>query len=54
MKHIVKRYAGERLYDTTALAYTTIEALRTLRKQSVEVIVTDAATGNDITNAILA
>ena len=53
MKHIVKRYAGKRLYDTTALAYTTADALRALRKRSVEVVVTDAATGEDITALVL-
>ena len=54
MKHVVKRYGGERLYDTTALAYTTVEALRALRKRSVEVIVTDAVSGEDLTAILLA
>ena len=53
MKHIVKRYAGERLYDTTMLAYTTVDALRALRKKSVAVVVKDAATGEDITRVVL-
>jgi polyhydroxyalkanoate synthesis regulator protein len=49
--HIVKRYAGTRLYDTTALAYTTPESLREARWT---VVIYEAETGEDITQQILA
>ncbi len=49
--HIVKRYAGTRLYDTTALAYVTPDGLRDARWN---VVIYEAETGEDITQQILA
>jgi polyhydroxyalkanoate synthesis regulator protein len=52
--HIVKRYAGARLYDTSTLSYVTVEQLRALLLADAEVTVYDAGDGTDITQSILA
>jgi polyhydroxyalkanoate synthesis regulator protein len=48
--HIVKRYAGTRLYDATALAYVTPDSLRAA---PWKMVITEADTGEDITQQIL-
>jgi polyhydroxyalkanoate synthesis regulator protein len=52
--HIIKRYAGTRLYDTTALAYVTVAQLRALRRADTDVVIFDAEDGTDITRSVLA
>jgi polyhydroxyalkanoate synthesis regulator protein len=53
-RHVVKRYAGSRLYDTTTLAYVTAPQLRVLAAEHTEVLVYEAETGADITQSVLA
>ena len=53
MTRLVKRYGGERLYDTVALGYTTVAVLRALQAGGEAVMVRDAVTGLDITAALL-
>jgi polyhydroxyalkanoate synthesis regulator protein len=53
-RHIVKRYAGSRLYDTNTLSYVTADQLRTLLQTNADVTVYDADDGADITRSILA
>jgi polyhydroxyalkanoate synthesis regulator protein len=53
-RHVVKRYAASRLYDTTTLAYVTAPQLRVLAADHVEVLVYEADTGADITQLVLA
>jgi polyhydroxyalkanoate synthesis regulator protein len=52
--HIVKRYAGARLYDTSTLSYVTVPQLHALLRTDAEVAVYDAESGSDITQAVLA
>jgi polyhydroxyalkanoate synthesis regulator protein len=52
--HIVKRYAGTRLYDTTTLAYVTVAQVRALLRSDADVMILDAEDGADITHAVLA
>jgi hypothetical protein len=53
-RHVVKRYAGSRLYDTTTLAYVTAPQLRALAAENTGVLVYEAETGADITQSVLA
>jgi polyhydroxyalkanoate synthesis regulator protein len=53
-RHVIKRYAGTRLYDTTTLAYVTAPQLRALAAGDTAVLVYEAETGADITQFILA
>jgi polyhydroxyalkanoate synthesis regulator protein len=48
-RHIVKRYAASRLYDTATLSYVTVPQLRALATKGAEVLVREAETGADIT-----
>ncbi len=52
--HIVKRYAGARLYDTTTLTYATVGQLRALLRTEADVIIFNAEDGADITRSVLA
>jgi polyhydroxyalkanoate synthesis regulator protein len=52
-RHVVKRYAGTRRYDTSTLSYVTVDRLRALLRTDAEIVVYDAETGADITNAVL-
>jgi polyhydroxyalkanoate synthesis regulator protein len=52
--HIVKRYAGARLYDTGAAAYVTVDQLRAMVRSDVKVLIYDADDGTDITRSVLA
>jgi polyhydroxyalkanoate synthesis regulator protein len=52
-RHVIKRYAASRLYDTTTLAYVTAPQLRVLAAEHAEVLVYEAETGADITEAVL-
>ncbi len=51
--HVVKRYAGARLYDTSTLSYVTVDQLRHMLRTDADVAVYDAKTGADITRSIL-
>jgi polyhydroxyalkanoate synthesis regulator protein len=50
---LVKRYAGQRLYETSEVRYVTAEQVRAWHKEGVAVCVRDAATGQDVTRAVL-
>ena len=50
---IVKRYAGQRLYDPAAGAYLTLADLAQRLEDDEDFIVTEAETGEDITRLVL-
>jgi polyhydroxyalkanoate synthesis regulator protein len=52
--HLVKRYAGARLYDTTTHSYVTVDQLRALARTDAKVAIYDADDGREITRSILA
>jgi polyhydroxyalkanoate synthesis repressor PhaR len=49
----IKRYAGKRLYDPAAGAYLTLDDLAQRVRGDEDFTVTEAATGEDITGAVL-
>lgn len=51
---IVKRYANRKLYDSAARRHVTLEGIAALVADGEEVEVLDQATGEDLTNLILA
>ena len=50
---IVKRYAGQRLYDPAAGAYLTLADLALLVEDDEDFVVVEAETGEDITRSVL-
>jgi polyhydroxyalkanoate synthesis repressor PhaR len=50
---IIKRYAGKRLYDPAAGAYVTFDDLTRPIEDDQNFVVTEAATGEDITRSVL-
>jgi polyhydroxyalkanoate synthesis regulator protein len=50
---LVKRHAGQRLYNTAGLSYVTLPDLSDMVLARRRFIVRDAETGNDITKEIL-
>ena len=50
---IVKRYAGQRLYDPAAGAYLTLGDLAQRVEDDEDFVVTEAETGEDITQSVL-
>jgi polyhydroxyalkanoate synthesis repressor PhaR len=50
---IVKRYAGQRLYDPAAGAYRTLADLALLVEDDEDFVVVEAETGADITRSVL-
>jgi len=51
---LIKRYAGVRFYDVDAASYVSIEEVADLLRARRSVHVVDAATGQDVTRAVLA
>jgi polyhydroxyalkanoate synthesis regulator protein len=51
--HVVKRYAGTRLYNTSTMSYVTVDQLRRLLRTDAEVAIYDAKSGADITHLVL-
>ena len=51
--HVVKRYAGARLYDTSTLSYVTVDQLRHTLRTDADVAIYDADNGANITYSIL-
>jgi polyhydroxyalkanoate synthesis regulator protein len=51
--HVVKRYAGARLYDTSTLSYVTVDQLRAMVRTDAQVAIYDADDGHEITRSIL-
>ena len=52
-KRLIKKYPNRRLYDTTESRYITLEDVRCLVVEGVDLCVTDQKTGEDITRNIL-
>jgi hypothetical protein len=49
----VKRYADRRLFDSAALRYRSVDELRRMVEAGATVVVLDAKTGEDVTQAVL-
>lgn len=49
----IKKYSNRRLYDTVEKKYVNLSEVRQLVLDSVEFVVTDVTTGNDITRQVL-
>jgi polyhydroxyalkanoate synthesis repressor PhaR len=49
----VRKYSNRRYYDTTRSCNVTLADLHTAIADGFDIVVTDAATGEDITNAVL-
>ena len=49
----IKRYAGRRLYDPAAGGYVTLGDLAAMVEDDEDFVVTEAATGADITRFVL-
>ena len=52
-KAIIKKYENRRLYDTTGSRYVNLEDVARMVREGVEVQVSDAKTGEDLTRVIL-
>jgi polyhydroxyalkanoate synthesis repressor PhaR len=50
---VIKKYSNRRLYDTSASRYITLEELTQKLRAGADVIVEDAKTGHDLTQATL-
>jgi polyhydroxyalkanoate synthesis regulator protein len=50
---LVKRYAENRLFDTTHAQYVAVQDLRNWQARGVFFMVVDAKTGADVTQSIL-
>jgi polyhydroxyalkanoate synthesis repressor PhaR len=50
---VIRRYAGERLYNPVAGGYVTIDDLGAMVEDEEEFVVYDAKTGDDITHVVL-
>ena len=50
---IIKKYSNRRLYDTQTSAYLNLDQMAALIRAGDEVRVLDAASGNDLTRAVL-
>ncbi len=50
---VIKKYANRRLYNTGSSSYVTLEHLSEMVKQSVDFVVFDARTNEDITRQVL-
>ena len=50
----IKRYAGVRFYDVEAASYVSVEEVAGLLRTRESVHVVDAATGQDVAQAVLA
>jgi polyhydroxyalkanoate synthesis regulator protein len=51
---LIKRYAGERLYDVDLRRYVMVDDLHAWQLMAVSFIVRDATSGEDVTAAVLA
>lgn len=52
-RRIIKKYPNRRLYDTETSAYITLEDVRQLVLDKIDITVVDAKTGDDLTSNIL-
>jgi polyhydroxyalkanoate synthesis repressor PhaR len=51
---VIKKYANRRLYNTATSAYVTLDNLSDMVHQSIDFVVYDAKSGDDITRGVLA
>lgn len=52
-RHLIKKYANRRLYDTTASKHVTLDGIHDLIVQGHDVEIIDDTTGEDISRSIL-
>jgi polyhydroxyalkanoate synthesis repressor PhaR len=52
-RHLIKKYANRKLYDTRTSRYITLDAIGDLLRQGAEIQVVDRETGRDITAVTL-
>ena len=52
-RHLIKKYANRKLYDTQASRYVTLEHIAELVRDGHEIRVVDRETGHDLTQVIL-
>ena len=52
-RHLIKKYANRKLYDTQASRYITLEGIADLVRDGHEIQVVDRDTGQDLTQVIL-
>lgn len=52
-KHLIKKYANRKLYDTNTSRYITLEGVSELVRQGREIEVVDRDSGRDLTSLIL-
>jgi len=52
-RHLIKKYANRKLYDTRASRYVTLEEIADLVRDGHNIEVVDRETGNDLTPVIL-
>jgi polyhydroxyalkanoate synthesis repressor PhaR len=54
MVYTLKRYANRKLYDPQASRYITLDEVAEMIRRGQEIMVTDVATGEDLTSVVLA
>jgi polyhydroxyalkanoate synthesis repressor PhaR len=52
-KHVIKKYANRKLYDTQSSRYVTLEGISELLRQGHEIQVLERDTGRDLTPLVL-
>jgi len=52
-RHLIKKYANRKLYDTRTSKYVTLDAIADLVREGHDIRVVDRDTGNDITQVVL-
>jgi polyhydroxyalkanoate synthesis repressor PhaR len=52
-RRVIKKYPNRRLYDTTTSTYITLSEIKSLVMDSLDFVVTDAKTGEDLTRPML-
>ncbi len=52
-RHLIKKYANRKLYDTRTSKYVTLEGIADLVRAGHDIRVVDRDTGNDITQVVL-
>lgn len=52
-RHLIKKYANRKLYDTRTSKYVTLESIADLVRAGHDIRVVDRDTGNDITQVVL-
>jgi polyhydroxyalkanoate synthesis repressor PhaR len=52
-RHLIKKYANRKLYDTRTSQYVTLDGIKDLVRAGHDIRVVDRDTGNDITQVVL-